>query len=196
VSAPPPPSDLDSRNPELLHLRPGTIIHRFYTSEYEPVFFDPSLSGRLNAPDGSYGVLYCAKDPSGAFAETFLRTPGRRLIDADLLRRKAYARLQVQSELSLIRLAGPGLAILGATAEVVHGGLPYAVPQAWSKALFSHPIAADGIAYHARHDDEALCYAIFDRAGAAVAEVERETDLDQDWFWQLALKYRVGMAPP
>jgi hypothetical protein len=194
VSAPPPPSDLDSRNPELLQLPAGTIIHRFYTSEYEPFFFDPGLSGRLNAPDGSYGVLYCAKDPSGAFAETFLRTPGRRLIDADLLRRKA--RLQVRSELSLIRLAGPGLAILGATAEVVHGGLPYAVPQAWSKALFNHPIAADGIAYHARHDDEALCYAIFDRAGAAIAEVGRETDLDQDWFWQLALKYRVGMAPP
>jgi len=196
VSAPPPPPDLDSRNPELLQLRAGTIIHRFYTREYEPVFFDPGLSGRLNAPDGSYGVLYCAKEPSGAFAETFLRTPGRRLIDADLLRRKAYARLQVRSKLSLIRLAGPGLAILGATAEVVHGGLPYAVPQAWSKALFNHPIAADGIAYHARHDDEALCYAIFDRAGAAITEVGRETDLDQDWFWQLALKYRVGMAPP
>ncbi|HVQ70167.1 MAG TPA: RES family NAD+ phosphorylase [Bradyrhizobium sp.] len=196
MSAPPPPPDLDSRNPELLQLRAGTIIHRFYTREYEPVFFDPGLSGRLNAPDGSYGVLYCAKEPSGAFAETFLRTPGRRLIDADLLRRKAYARLQVRSKLSLIRLAGPGLAILGATAEVVHGGLPYAVPQAWSKALFNHPIAADGIAYHARHDDEALCYAIFDRAGAAITEVGRETDLDQDWFWQLALKYRVGMAPP
>jgi hypothetical protein len=196
VSAPLPPSDLDSRNPELLQLPAGTIIHRFYTREYEPVFFDPGLSGRLNAPDGSYAVLYCAKEPSGAFAETFLRTPGRRLIDADLLRRKAYARLQVRSKLSLIRLAGPGLAILGATAEVVHGGLPYAVPQAWSKALFNHPIAADGIAYHARHDDEALCYAIFDRAGAAITEVGRETDLDQDWFWQLALKYRVGMAPP
>ena len=196
MSAPPPPPDLDSRTPELLQLPAGTIIHRFYTREYEPVFFDPGLSGRLNAPDGSYGVLYCAKEPSGAFAETFLRTPGRRLIDADLLRRKAYARLQVRSKLSLIRLAGPGLAILGATAEVVHGGLPYAVPQAWSKALFNHPIAADGIAYHARHDDEALCYAIFDRAGAAITEVGRETDLDQDWFWQLALKYRVGMAPP
>jgi len=33
------------------------------------------------------------------------------------------------------KLAGPGLAILGATAEVVHGGLPYDDPQAWSKAL-------------------------------------------------------------
>lgn len=196
MSVPLPPSDLASRKPELIKLPAGTIVHRFYTSGYEPIFFDPGLSGRLNAPDGSYGVLYCAREQSGAFAETFLRTPGRRLIDADLLRRKASVRLTVGSELNLIRLTGPGLAIVGATAEVVHGGLPYDAPQAWSKALFNHPVGADGIAYHARHDDEALCYAVFDRAGAAISETGRETDLDQDWFWRLALKYRVGMAPP
>jgi hypothetical protein len=132
---------------------------------------------------------------SGAFAETFLRTPGRTLIDADLLRRKAYARLGLHSDLTLIKLAGPGLAILGATAEVVHGGLPYDLPQAWSKALFEHPVGAHGIAYYARHDDEALCYAIFDRARSAVKEVERQTDLDQSWFWKLAQRYKVGMAP-
>jgi hypothetical protein len=117
------------------------------------------------------------------------------LIDAGFLKRKAYVRLQVRSELSLIKLAGPGLAILGATAEVIHGGLPYDDPQAWSKALFGHPVNAHGIAYYARHDDEALCYAIFDRASSSVAETARETNLDQDWFWQLALKYKVGLAP-
>src|SRR5258708_38750452 len=134
-------------------------------------------------------------ETSGAFAETFLRTPGRRLIDADLIGRKAYVRLRVRSELTLIKLAGPGLAILGATAEVVHGGLPYDAPQAWSKALSEHPKRADGIAYYARHDDEALCYALFDRARDALVETERRTDLDQDWFWQLAMRYKVGMAP-
>jgi hypothetical protein len=41
VSAPLPPSDLDSRNPELLQLPAGTIIHRFYTNGYEPVFLIP-----------------------------------------------------------------------------------------------------------------------------------------------------------
>jgi hypothetical protein len=117
-------------------------------------------------------------------------------IDRSAVGRKAFVRLQLGSDLALIKLAGPGLAILGATAEVVHGGLPYDVPQAWSKALFRHPVGAQGIAYHARHDDEAMCYAIFDRARLAVTEIERETNLvDQDWFWQLAQKYRVGMAP-
>jgi len=195
VSAPLPPSDLASRDPDLVKVPAGAVMHRFYTDGFEPIFFDTGLSGRLNAPDGSYGILYCAEETSGAFAETFLRTPGRRLIDAGFLKRKAYVRLQVRSELSLIKLAGPGLAILGATAEVVHGGLPYDDPQAWSRALFCHPVNAHGIAYYARHDDEALCYAIFDRASSSVAETARETNLDQDWFWQLALKYKVGLAP-
>lgn len=123
MSAPLPPSDLASRDPELVKLPAGTIVHRFYTAGKEPIFFDPGTLGRLNAPDGSYGVLYCAEQTSGAFAETFLRTPGRRLIDADLLRRKGYVRLRANHELTFIKLAGPGLAILGATAEVVHGGL-------------------------------------------------------------------------
>jgi hypothetical protein len=79
-------------------------------------------------------------------------------------------------------------------AEVVHGGLPYDVPQAWSKALSEHPKRVDGIAYHARHDDEALCYALFDRAHDALVETERRTDFDQDWFWRLAARYKVGVA--
>jgi hypothetical protein len=196
VSAPLPPPDLASRDPDLVTLPAGAIMHRFYAAKYEPVFFDRGrLSGRLNAPDGSYGVLYCAEQASGAFAETFLRTPGRRLIDSDFLGRRAYIRLLVRSELTLVKLAGPGLAILGATAEVVHGGLPYHVPQAWSQALYGHPVNAHGIAYYARHDDEALCYAIFDRASASIAEAGRETNLDQDWFWRMALKYKVGIAP-
>ncbi len=195
MTAPFPPDDLTDRRPRTIRLRRGTILHRFYTAEYEPIFFDPSRLGRLNSPDGSYGVLYAAREAFGAFAETFLRQPGRTLIDAGLLRRKAYVRLEVTTGLTLVRLAGPGLGILGATAEVVHGGLPYDVPQAWSHALFEHPIRADGITYYARHDDEGLCYAIFDRARGSVREIDRELNLDQDWFWRLAQRYRVGLPP-
>lgn len=195
MSAPRPPDDIDRRRPRLFRLRAGSVVHRFYTAQYEPIFFDASREGRLNSPDGSYGVLYAAREPHGAFAETFLRRPGRTLIDSASLRRKAYVRLEVRADLILIRLAGPSLAILGATAEVVHGGLPYDAPQAWSKALFELPLRPDGIAYYARHDDGALCYAIFNRARDTVREVNRETNLDQDWFWRLAQRYRVGLAP-
>jgi hypothetical protein len=195
VNGPLPPSDLNNRQPELITLPAGTVVHRFYTARFDPIYFDRSTDGRLNAPDAAYGVLYAARDLSGAFAETFLRSPGRTLIDSELLQRKAYVRLLVTSELRLIKLAGPGLAIIGATAEVVHTGLPYDVPQAWCKALSKHPVDAHGIAYYARHDDEQLCYALYDRAANAVVEAGREIDLDQDWFWRLASRYKLGIAP-
>jgi RES domain len=149
----------------------------------------------LNAPGDSYGVLYAAKAPQGAFAETFLRNPGLTQLPTDLLVTKAYVTLQVLRPLKLVRMTGPGLARIGATTQVVHGGKPYDIPQEWSGALHQHPGGYDGIAYNARHDDEALCYAIFDRAAGAIREASRETDLDQDWFWDIAEPYGVGLAP-
>jgi hypothetical protein len=193
VSPPLPPSDLASRTPATLRLAAGDILYRFYTLGLEPVYFDTSGAGRLNAPNGSYGVLYAAERREGAFAETFLRTPGRRMIDPALLSRKGLIRLEVLQPATLIAFDGPGLAILGATAEVVHGGLPYDAPQAWSKALRAHPIGAHGIAYGARHDPAETCYALFDTV--SVREIARDEDLDVDWFWEVADIYQTGRPP-
>ncbi|MCI0466507.1 MAG: hypothetical protein L0Y57_05805 [Beijerinckiaceae bacterium] len=53
--------------------------------------------------------------------------------------KKARARLRVTRDLTLIGLSGAELARIGATAEIVHGGLPYGAPQTWPKALHDHP---------------------------------------------------------
>ena len=95
--------------------------------------------GRFNVPDASFGVLYSAKTSAGAFAEIFLRTLGRRLIDIDQIRRKAYVRLTAKRKLILIRLAGTGLSFLGATAEVTHSR---AVEPA-ARTAGRHPGASD-----------------------------------------------------
>jgi len=150
---------------------------------------------RLNASDGSFGVLYVAQKPSGAFAENVSANAGPntdrcRFSSPQGLRSPGASLRSNAHQIGWSRLGDPRR-----NCEVVHGGLPYDVPQAWSKALFDHPVGAHGIAYHARHDDEALCYAIFDRARSAIKEVERETDLDKNWFWRLAQEYKVGMAP-
>ncbi|WP_158807817.1 RES family NAD+ phosphorylase [Beijerinckia sp. L45] len=195
MSPPLPPANLSARTPDFTIVAAGAPIHRFFKKGFEPIFFDNSLSGRLNAPDASYGVLYGACEEAGAFAETFLRSPGRNLIDPAFLADRAYVRLEAIEDLTLVKLAGPGLAILGATAEVVHAGLPYDVPQAWSKAIRGSFAGIHGIAYHARHDDEAVCYALFDNCRGRVTEDERRVDLDEDWFWRLALRYRVGLSP-
>jgi hypothetical protein len=171
------------------------VVERFFAAERDPIHFDRSRSGRFNAPDGSYGVLYTSATLRGAFAETFLREPGRTLLPIDLVRRKARARLKTTCALKLVKLGGVGLGRLGATAEVAHGGLPYDVPQAWSKAIHDHPTRPDGIAYRARHDDDAFCYALFGRGPVAVREVSRDMSLDQDWFWDIAHRYGVGLAP-
>jgi RES domain len=193
VTSPWPPADLDRRDPNLIRVRPGDLLHRFFSRGKDPIHFDHSDAGRLNAPDGAYGVLYAARRPQGAFAETFLRSPGRRLIDPGLMARKAYVQFEVSRPLNLIDFDGPGLAILGATAEVVHGPEPYDLSQAWSAALKAHPVGADGIAYGARHDPREVCYALFDGAPLRAAAIE--ADLDADWFWELADVYRIGRPP-
>ena len=190
-----PPADLAAREPVLEVLPRDGELHRFFSAALKPLYFDRSRLGRFNSPAATYGVLYAAKSKRGAFAETFLRSPGSTLIAKDFLARKAYVRLRTRRALRLIRFAGPGLARLGATAEVVHGGLPYDVPQAWSAALHAHPEGVDGIAYNARHDDDELCYAIFSQASGAIRESHRSTNLDDNWFWEIAEVYGVGMAP-
>ncbi|WP_143534007.1 hypothetical protein [Rhizobium sullae] len=72
---------------------------------------------------------------------------------------------------------------------------PYDVPQNLSKALSGHPVAADGIAYHGRHDDTELCFALFEPVRSAVSMAERRTDLDANRFWQVAGRYKIGLAP-
>ncbi len=196
MTAPLPPPDLAARVLEFVDLAPGVVMERFYTNAFEPFHFDRSRAGRMNAPDGNYGVLYAAADLNGAFAETFLRTPGLTLLPLDLIKRKSRVRIRISRALRLIKFAGSGLAKLGATAEVSHGGLPYDAPQNWSKAIHALPSAPDGLAYRARHDDDAFCYAIFDRAAPRVEEDSRDLDLDTDWFWSLAESYGMGLAPP
>lgn len=195
MSGPLPPDNLSNRQPEVLKLAAGSQLYRFYTAAFEPVYFDRSLSGRLNAPDQSYGVLYTAAAREGAFAESFLREPGRSLIDVGLLAKKAHVVLETAAPLKLVKLAGRGLAILGATAEILHSGLPYDTAQNWSKMLHAHPARFDGIAYYARHDDEQLCYALFDHCADRITISQRHTSLDTDWFWQLANHYNLGIAP-
>jgi hypothetical protein len=195
VSPPWPPPDFNSRRPKLIKLPVGKIANRFYAPPLPPIHFDRSAMGRLNSQDGSYGVLYAAASERGAFAETFLRSPGRRLIDPGLMARKGFVHLRFNRPMALVELHGPGLAVLGATAEVVHGPLPYDLAQAWSQVIHSHPLTPDGIAYMARHDDAELCYALFDRASATVEEADRITDLETDWFWRLAEVYGMGRPP-
>jgi hypothetical protein len=195
VTTPLPAGDFATVQLPTVEIPAGRELFRMYDLRFEPVFYDRSSEGRLNAPDATYGVLYCAERPDGAFAETFLRRASRNQLALDVIAQRGMVTLVASAPLRLATLHGPGLARMGATAEIAHGGKPYEAPQAWSRAIHGHPDQVDGIAYHARHDDQELCYAIFDRAGNRLAESSRETNLNQDWFFGIADRYGVGLAP-
>jgi RES domain len=189
-----PPKDIAERQPRFVNIDKGRF-YRFYPRGLNPIFFDRSTDGRFNSPNASFGVLYAAKRLNGAFAETFLRSPGRTLLPEDLIAQKARVRLRLVRPLRLVRFYGQGLSVLGATAEVVASPKPYNLPQQWAAALHNHPGMFDGIAYRARHDDDEICYAFFERSSRAIEEVDREEKLDADWFYKLMQYYSVGLAP-
>jgi hypothetical protein len=103
--------------------------------------------------------------------------------------------VDVLRPLKLAKLSGPEVARIGATAELVHRGKPYDSAQAWSGALHRHPGTFDGIAYTARHDDEVFCYEIFEHAAGELRGASRQTDFDQDRFWDIADIYGAGHVP-
>jgi hypothetical protein len=82
-----PPTDINTRRPRVATIR-NVTFDRFYSRGHNPIFFNRSIEGRLNSPNGSFGVLYAAKQTKGAFAETFLRSPGRRLLSEDFIKKK------------------------------------------------------------------------------------------------------------
>jgi hypothetical protein len=57
VSAPSPPADIASRTPLLVPVPASTDLYRFYSVIHEPIFFDRSDLGRLNAPEGPTGFF-------------------------------------------------------------------------------------------------------------------------------------------
>lgn len=160
ADAPLPPSDLADRQlPVVETAGPWLRIH---LTAYGPLFFGRTLESRFDDPDQEFGVLYAAETLDGAFIETFGRSPGHNSVRQRQLARRSLARIEVRRRLRLVDLTGPGLARIGATAALFAG--PHGPAQAWSRALWSHPAAGDGLLNRARHDPSCHTVAIFDRA--------------------------------
>lgn len=163
---PDPPPDLASRRP-LLKESAGPWI-RFHDSHHEPAHFSRGLWSRFNDPTATFGVLYVAADFEGAFVERCGRRLDVRSVTHSGLYATGVARLEGTRALRLIDLASSGgTARLSADARLMAG--PFDVAQRWARALFQHPIAADGLCYSLRHDSGRIGYALFDRARDAVS---------------------------
>jgi hypothetical protein len=195
-----PDSALPKRLP-LRRVRVGSCLMRIYaprihTPPRNALWFGPA-PGRLpihrfDDPDGRFRVCYLATTVEVCFAETFLRNPPVRILSLEDLGRRSIATVEVRRELRLVPIQGPGLVRLGVTAELASGG-DYGYSQLWSRALWEHPNKPDGILYRSRHDDSALCAAVFNRAKNSLAVI-RDESLTKDTQQLARLLKRYGVV--
>lgn len=163
-----PPPDLSRRPLPIVDLAAGTPLVRIHEVTRHPHYFGPPASPRhrFDDPEGAFGVCYLALDDAGAFVETYLRAQDLRAIARADLALGALADGTLQRAVRLVEFAGAGLVQLAVPAGTVHA--TYRVTQAWARAFWSHPDAADGMLYRSRFDDDCRCVALFDRASAAL----------------------------
>ena len=126
-------------------------------------------------PGGSFGLLYKAQSLEGAFAETVLRNPQRRLIDPVEITSRAVSVLGAPRAIRLAEMRGRGLQALGTDNAVSTG--PYGPCGVWADALFGHQDQPDGIAYASRHDPDQVCVALFSRPDMALEVLSGPTPL-------------------
>lgn len=182
----------------LTRVRRGTRWLRIHPHTKSALWFGPRAGeppvNRFDDPEGRFRVCYLGATIDVCFAETFLRNPPVRILALEDLDHRAVATIETARDLRLVALHGPGLARLGVTAELASGA-DYPASQAWSRTVWEHPDAPDGIVYRSRHDDSALCVAIYHRAKAALTIVggRRLTD-DPKLLARLMRKYDVGLT--
>lgn len=164
---PEPPPDLHGRALPLIEARGPWA--RAYRLAHSPHYFGRGGSERFDDPQRAFGVCYVGDSVACAFVETLpaqVDLPHRVVLGVyrAALADRGWAHVTVLGDddrLRLVDLTGSGLALLGADADLC-SCRDYAVPQRWSRALWSHPDQPDGILYRARHDPSRTSVALFD----------------------------------
>jgi hypothetical protein len=179
-------------------VRAGTHWLRIHAQARSPLWFGPARGRpaihRFDDPSGRFRVCYFGTTLEVCFAETFLRNPPVRILALDDLAARSIATVEVRRDLRLVPIHGPSLARLGVTAELA-SGIDYATSQLWSRALWEHDNQPDGILYRSRHDDSALCVAVYGRAKDALVMVQDQSLADDSQVLaRLLRRYGLGLT--
>ena len=182
----------------LSRVKAGSRWMRIHAQGGNALWFGPGSGRRpihrFDDPDGRFRVCYFGTTLEVCFAETFLRNPPVRILALDDLAGRSIATVEVRRDLQLVPIHGSSLARLGVTAELA-SGIDYAGSQLWSRALWEHNDKPDGILYRSRHDDSALCVAVYDRAKDGLAIVgDRSLAEDDRQLARLLRRYGLGLT--
>ena len=174
-----PPNWLSEARLPIIERAADSTFVRIHRSIQAPIFFSPgerrSPAGRFDSAGGLFGVLYLAFSFYGAFAETVLRNPARRLVGLAEIADRSLSVLALSRTVRLVSMLGPGLQAIGVDNAVTTG--PYAPCGIWADALYAHSDRPDGIAYASRHDPEQVCVALFSRPDISVSMASESVHL-------------------
>lgn len=203
-SPPPPPADLDRIDLPLVTVNAAELLRLFPLGE-PPIRLRVAEKGqkayRFDAPNGEFGVMYCAFSLDVCFAETLLRTrayamPATEptLIDESELSSKGVVQLgeDAGKELVLADLTGGGLARLhcdGSISTVRR----YAIPRQWALALWKHPKHVHGIRYVSRFMNSQLAVVLFDRCKDRLVARRTHALLDHPDLPRILDLFNVGI---
>jgi hypothetical protein len=203
-SPPSPPDHLDRIDLPVVSIDPASLL-RLFPLGRQAVHFRVARKGqrayRFDAPDGEFGVMYCAFSLEVCFAETLLRTRAYQtpadqptLIDESELRTKGIARFggEAGQRLALADLTGSGLARLHVDGSI-STTTRYTVPRQWSLALWKHPKRVDGIRYVSRFMNSQLAVALFDRCQDRLVVRHTEPLIDHPDLPRILDLFNVGL---
>jgi RES domain len=188
-----------ARAPIINTVAAGAAWWRIHRDADDPLFFGAAFrrpaSQRFDAPDGEFRVAYFGATREASFAEVFLRVPPVYVVTMSELRIRRLSRITVTRPVQLVELHGPGLARVGISGTA-SAGADYQISRRAAIELWQRPEQYDGLVYRARHDDDELSIALYDRAAGAVtvAETLRLAD-DARWLRSLALRYGFEFSP-
>lgn len=173
----------------------GSHLVRIHQVVHGPIWFGPAAGqrpgNRFDAPDGQYRVLYAAARLEGAFVETVLRLPTRRIVGSGFLEQRGWTRLETARPLKLAKLYDEGLLWHGVDASV-SATENYSSTRALALNLYQYEPDLDGISYRARHDNGEVCYALFDRVRRDELEAVQTCTFPGNWSRVRQMLSRYG----
>jgi hypothetical protein len=175
---PTPPADLAARSLPLTTIEGPAW--RVYPGDRDASHFNKKQDGRFNDPQRQYGVLYAAETDVGAFAERLLPAPG--LIEdhagmaagatipvsATALQNFSLAAITFAQPVVCVDLRTPaGLTQIGAGPWLLTA--PHSVSKQWSRPIFLHPSAPEGIVWNSRLGNGIISMGFHERTKPKIA---------------------------
>lgn len=169
---PTPPADLAARTLPLTTI--DGAAWRVYPGAREAKHFNKQ-DGRFNDPERQYGVLYAAQTDVGAFAERLLLGSGPFgsgrggalgavvPVSATALQTFSLAAITFTQPVTCVDLrAVTGLKQIGAGPWLLT--VPHAVSKRWSRPIFLHPSAPEGVVWSSRVGNGVVSLGFHERA--------------------------------